>query len=144
MSAGTHNPAAAKKIALCDKYAPAAPMRPAVRALPAAAKRELRPARSEIALRPTRPRLIAAMAGVTAPEVAPCRTSARKTATALGASARISAAVPIMTIPAATRPRFQGAASAKAPPGIWLTTDEMVLIDKARPIMDCGQLRPAK
>src|SRR6266516_1683617 len=66
-------------------------MAPAVRALPAASNRKFRPVRVDIARRPTRPRLIAAMAGVTIPAVSPCRISARNTSGKVGTSARISA-----------------------------------------------------
>src|SRR4029077_16968455 len=53
-----------------------------------------------------------------------CRTSARKTQGRSGLSARISAAVPTMTMPSPTRPRFHLTASASAPPGIWLNTGD--------------------
>jgi hypothetical protein len=61
---------------------------------------------------------MAAMAGVMMPPVDPCKTSAAKTQGKSGLRARISAAVPTMTMPIASRPRFQVTASASAPPGI--------------------------
>ena len=63
ISAGMHNAAAPRNIALLEIYCPRAPMTPAVSALPAASKALLRPVRADMALRPTRPRLMAAIAG---------------------------------------------------------------------------------
>jgi hypothetical protein len=94
-------------------------MSPAVRALPAALKRWLRPVRTDMARRPTRPRLMAAIVGVTMPAVRPCRSSARNTRPPLGMSARIRADAHSMLMPIAARARFHRSASTRAPPGIW-------------------------
>src|SRR6516165_2420940 len=110
-SAGMHNATAPRNIALLEMYCPAAPIAPAVRAFPAATNALLRPVRVDMAPRPTRPRLSAAIAGVTMPPLIPCKISAAKTRAKVGARAKIRPDAPIMTIPNAARPRFHGAQS---------------------------------
>jgi hypothetical protein len=119
-------------------------MVPAVKALPAALKRWLRPMRHDIARRPTSPRLIAAIAGVMIPAVAPCKTSARITNRYVGCSAKIKAAAAIMTIPVATNARFQRTASVSAPPGISATPLVIRPIVSIMPTDSCDQLRLAR
>src|SRR6516165_7356719 len=106
-----HKAAAPKKIAALEIYCPAAPIAAAVRAFPAASKALLRPVRADIALRPTRPRLIAAIAGVTMPPVSPCRISAAKARKKVAASAKMSAETAIIPMPSAAKPRFHGTQS---------------------------------
>jgi hypothetical protein len=74
-----------------------------------------------------------AIAGVTRPELRPCRISARKTTGKLGTNARIKAEAQIIPMPIPASALFQGSASIRAPPGIWLMTPDMVPTASAKP-----------
>ena len=121
-----------------------APSRVAVKAVPAAENRKLRPVRTDMPRLPTRPRLIAETVGVIRPALNPCSVMAANTRGSVGASARISAAVQIIATPAATSPRFQGTASASAPPGIKPSTAASPLTPSANPTLRCDQPRLAR
>ena len=70
--AGASNAAVTKKTARAERKYPYAPIAAAASPLPMAAKRALRPSRSPTAACPTRPRLIAAMAGPSTQLAAEC------------------------------------------------------------------------
>ena len=74
--------------------------------MPAASKRKLRPVLADMARRPTKPRLIAAIAGVTMPPVRPWRTSATNTRLKVGMIAKMRADTAIMPMPIAASPPF--------------------------------------
>ena len=67
------------KTARAEKDTRTAPIAAAARPLPIEAKRALRPSRSPIAAWPTRPRLIAAMAGPRTQLASACTTAADST-----------------------------------------------------------------
>src|SRR4029077_7276149 len=82
--AGTRRSTVTIKTARADKREPHAPIAPAASALPAEAKRALRPSRSLMAPCPTRPRLIAAIAGPSTQLAAACPTAAESTTGKIG------------------------------------------------------------
>ena len=82
--AGTSNAAVMKNTARADRKYPHAPIAAAASPLPTAAKRALRPSRSPMAACPTRPRLIAAMAGPSTQLAAACSTTAANITTNIG------------------------------------------------------------
>lgn len=106
-----------KKMAVFDSNCAIMPKPAAVRAFPAASKRWLRPILADIARHPTRPRLMAPIAGPMMPPVAPCNISAANTTGKFGHNASNIALAPIIKIPSATSSRFRLTASTSAPPG---------------------------
>ena len=88
--------------------------------------------------------LMAAIAGVTMPPVMPCRISAMKTRTNVGAKAKISDAAAMVQMPIAARPRFHGTQSTSAPPGRCAINPATVPADKARPTRPLSQPKSAK
>jgi hypothetical protein len=82
--AGPSSPAVTKNTARADRKYPQAPMAAAASPLPTAAKRALRPSLSLIAACPTKPRLIAAMAGPSTQLAAECRTAAARMTARIG------------------------------------------------------------
>ncbi len=86
--------------------------------LPSEAKRALRPNRSPIANGPTRPRLIAAIAGPSTQLAAACNVAAATTTGKIGHAAYPSALKPIVATASPATSRSERAASTMAPPGI--------------------------
>ena len=75
------------KTARAERRYPQAPIAAAARPLPTEAKRALRPSRSPIAAWPTRPRLIAAIAGPSTQLASACTTAADSTIGKTGSAA---------------------------------------------------------
>jgi hypothetical protein len=86
---------------------------------PTDAKRALRASRSLMPAWPTRPRLIAAMAGPSTQLAAACSARPNRTKRNTGQIASEIALALIATTPHAARSRSERAASTTAPPGIW-------------------------
>src|SRR5467141_171285 len=102
--------------------------------LPSDAKRALRPNRSPIASGPTRPRLIAAIAGPRTQLAAACRVAAAATTGKIGHAAYPSAHIPIVATARPATSRSERAASTMAPPGICPISPTRPPIDSTRPI----------
>ena len=90
----------------------------AARPEPTEAKAALRPRRALIPLRPTRPRLIAAIAGPSTQLAPACKIREAKTTTKIGDIASANALIPTAATAAAATQRCERAASTIAPPGI--------------------------
>src|SRR5712671_722133 len=102
--------------------------------LPSDAYRALRPNRSPIASGPTRPRLIAAIAGPSTQLAAACRVAAAATTGKIGHAAYPSAHIPIVATARPATSRSERAASTMAPPGICPISPTRPPIDSTRPI----------
>ena len=134
ISVGIASTAVTKNTACADMKWPQAPMTPAARPLPMAAKRALRPSRWLRAAWPTRPRVTAAMAGPST-ELAPtCRSFAALIVAKTGHTAISSAATPIPTTASIAARRLDPAASTIQPPGSWHARPAMLPIESTRPI----------
>ncbi len=87
ISAGTSNSTVTMKTARAESRYPHAPIAAAAKPLPTEAKRALRPSRSPIAAWPTRPRLIAAIAGPSTQLASACSTDPASTIGKIGSAA---------------------------------------------------------
>src|ERR1700733_3195751 len=117
-----------------DKRYPHVPITAAATPLPSDAKRALRPKRSPIASGPTKPRLIAAIAGPNTQLAAACNVAAATTTGKIGHAAYPSALTPIVATARPATSRSERAASTMAPPGIWPTSATRPPIDNTKPI----------
>ena len=113
-----------------------APIPAAPRALPSAAKLALRPRRSPARARPTRPMLIAAMAGVSTQLAAEWIAIARSTTRKLGQTARAKALPEMPSTATAAAKRFERTTSTKAPPGTCPRSATRLPTVRAKPMSD--------
>ncbi len=120
-----------------DRRYPQVPITAAATPFPSEAKRALRPKRSPIASGPTRPRLIAAIAGPSTQLAAACKVAAATTTGKIGHTAYPSALTPIVATASPATSRSERAASTMAPPGICPISATRPPIDSTRPIETC-------
>ena len=117
-----------------DNRYPQVPMTAAATPFPSDAKRALRPNRSPIASGPTKPRLIAAIAGPSTQLAAACSVAAATTTGKIGHAAYPSALIPIVATARPATSRSERAASTMAPPGIWPINATRPPIESTNPI----------
>ncbi|GJE46856.1 hypothetical protein AEGHOMDF_6065 [Methylobacterium soli] len=108
----------------------------AASALPSAWKLALRPRRSPARACPTRPMLIAAMAGVSTQLAAEWAAMARSTMRKFGQTASAKALPEIAATATPAAKRFERTASTKAPPGTWPSRLTRLPTVRAKPISD--------
>src|ERR1700733_5153201 len=111
------------KTARAEKKYPQAPIAAAAMPFPTDAKRALRPNRSLMAAWPTRPRLIAAMAGPRIQLAIAWVTAAGRMTANAGCAAYAKALAQMAVTPMPATKRSERAASTNAPPGIWPIND---------------------
>ncbi len=123
---GMASTAVTKKTACGEMKYPHAPITPAARPLPTELKRALRPNRGPTAAWPTRPRVMAAMAGPSTALDATCSSLAPRMPTNDGSMAISRALTPMPITASMAALLLEGATSTSQPPGSWLTSPAML------------------